>query len=265
MAKRKTHINKARVKRTIIWSFVLIGILTLMFLSVRRKSNVDLEKVYISISKSQGSNALLNKKDIVRKIEGYLGYDLAQVQVHEFNMREVEQLLVNDSRIEKAEVYFSGAKMHIHVKSRKALARVKTAYEDYYLDVEGKVIPVKGSKILRVPIITGITEMVPDSFPHNKIRTVLNDVYAISKAASEDEFVEALIEQIHVDENHEVWVIPKVGKEKLLLGDSQELDDRMKRLKILYKEGMKRSGFNQYAELHLKWRGQVTRVKKLKG
>jgi cell division protein FtsQ len=262
MAKRKINIDKKKVRRTILWSLFLLGIFSLMVLSVQRKSKAELNKVYISIQNNDGSKALLGKKDVVRRIEDYLGYDLAQVEVHNFNLREVEDLLVNDARIHRAEVYLdSDDRLHIYVQSRKALARVKSASNDYYLGSEGTIIPVKGSKILRVPIVTGLETMVPDSFPNNRVKTIHNDVYEISKAASNDEFVEALIEQIHVDDNNEVWVIPKVGKEKLLLGDSQELDDRMKRLKILYKEGMKRSGFNQYAELHLKWRGQVTRVK----
>lgn len=264
--KQQRHIDKNKVRSFFIWLVLLLGISTLMVLAVNRKGQLELEKVLITVDKAPETQYLLTKKDVVSKIEAYLGYSLRAVTISELNLRELEAILVQDDRVKRTELYLdSDQQLHIYIEQRTPVARVKSATADYYIDDEGATIPLATARVLRVPIVTGLNDVLPDSFPNNKIRTIHNDVYEIARASHSDNFVQALVEQIHVDDNYEVWIIPKIGKEKLLLGDSNELDDRMNRLKILYREGMKRSGFNQYAELHFKWRGQVSRKGKLKG
>lgn len=260
MAKKKRKIDKAKVKRTILWTVVTLGILCLLVMSVKRKGRADLEKVLISVKKQEKSQTLVRKEDVVQIIENNLGYSLQNAVLNDLDLREIEASILADPRVRRSEIYLdSRNQLHIYVEQREPLIRVKGETADYYLDENGHQVPKELARTVRVPIVTGLDGAIPEGFPANEERTALNDVFEISKATHDDPFLQALVEQIHVDEGGEVWVIPKIGKEKLLLGDATELDDRMKRLKILYREGMKRSGFNQFAELHFKWKGQVTR------
>lgn len=263
MTKRSRSIDKRKVRSVIVWSLLLIAIAALQYGAVGRKADTDLSKVMISINKQDVDQYLIKQADVVSLIEQDLGYALAAVQLRDLDLRRIEDLLAKDDRVARSEIYLdSDDILHIYVLQRKPIARIKGSAVDYYIDNAGHTVQVQDARPVRVPIVTGISTDLPDGFPDNKQRSILNDVYEIAMAAAGDEFLSALVEQIHVDDREEVWIIPKIGDERLLIGDAAELDDRLSRLKIVYREGMQQSGFNQYAELHFKWKGQVTRVKK---
>ncbi|MEZ4980905.1 MAG: hypothetical protein R2769_04815 [Saprospiraceae bacterium] len=50
-----------------------------------------------------------------------------------------------------------------------------------------------------------------------------------------------MVEQIHVHDK-EFVLIPKIGKQKILLGTIDELQDKIDRLKIFYEKVMPREG-----------------------
>lgn len=72
-----------------------------------------------------------------------------------------------------------------------------------------------------------------------------------------DTFANSLIEQIYLDENGEFTLIPKIGNERIFLGNSEILEDKLMRLKLFYKENMGRQGWNVYQLVNLKFKGQV--------
>lgn len=258
--KKGEHIN---VRAIIIWSLLLVGIAGLLWMSVQRKKGASLKKVYVSIHKVDSEDYLVSQDDVVAMVEDYLGFDLGATEVGDLQLRGIEERLHLDPRVERAEVYLdSNDRLHIYVQQRDPLLRVKGASVDYYIGGDGKAIVSSAARPARVPIVTGYDRELPPGFPDNEDPTILNDVYIMASAAADDVFLSALVEQYHIDNHDEIWLIPKVGKEKLLVGNAEELEDRLTRLKAVYQEGMRAIGNDRYAELHFKWKGQVTRVEK---
>lgn len=263
MGKPNTHIARGSIRRTIIWIAVIMGILALWYMAVKRKLEMPVTHVKVSIQKPGDQQELINADDVIAIVEDHLGYDLEAALVRELDLRAIEAAMDADPRVHKAELFVDAKdRLQIYVMPKHVVARVKDgAQHDYYIDIDGGIVSATGTRPVRVPIVTGSHLHVPDSFPFNTDRAALNEVYDIALATSQDTFLHSLTEQLHIDSHGELWVIPKVGKERLLLGDAMDLEDRMDRLKIIYREGMPRTGFNQYAELHFKWRGQVLRKK----
>jgi cell division protein FtsQ len=263
MAKRSKSKRNINVKSFVLWSLLLAGIAGLLWLSIQRKKDANLAKVYVSIHKVESEDYVVSQDDVVAIVEAYLGFDLGATVVGDLQLRGIEQRLLQDPRVERAELYLdSNDRLHIYVQQRDPLLRVKGASVDYYIGGDGKAIVSSAARPARVPIVTGYNRELPLNFPNNEEPTILNDVYVMASAAADDVFLSALVEQYHIDEHDEVWLIPKVGQEKLLVGNAEELDDRLTRLKAVYQEGMRAIGNDQYAELHFKWKGQVTRVAK---
>jgi len=84
------------------------------------------------------------------------------------------------------------------------------------------------------------------------------------KAILEDPFMNALTEQLVVDEKKDVCIIPKLGHHKIILGDAEDIENKFKRLEIFYKQGMPPEGWNIYKEINLKYKDQVV-AKKIEG
>ena len=80
----------------------------------------------------------------------------------------------------------------------------------------------------------------------------------VAKYVHQDEFLTALVEQIDVQKNGEIILVPKVGRQKIAIGkinieDEDEMIRRFDLMKKMYKGGMKHVGWREYEMLTLKY------------
>lgn len=258
--KKKTGRNW---RSLIVWTIILSVLAGLLGAAVKRKYQLRLDKVYVTIDSRFSKDQVITEADVIALMEANYGYALDQVILNDANLRRVEEQLQADPRIARSELYLdSNQQLHVYVRQRDPLVRVKGDTVDYYIGRDGRAIASADARPARVPIATGINEALPEGFPSNEKPSVLNDLYQMSLVTSQDTFFHALIEQFYVDDYGEIWIVPKVRGERLLIGDAQELEDRLLRIKAVYDQKMQALGSEQYAELHFKWKGQVTRVKR---
>ena len=87
----------------------------------------------------------------------------------------------------------------------------------------------------------------------------LRQVFDIMKYVSKDEFLTALIEQAHVEHDSigDIVLVPKLGREKLIFGDANDIEAKFDNLKIFYRDGMPKLGWSRYKTLNLKYSQQV--------
>ena len=52
-------------------------------------------------------------------------------------------------------------------------------------------------------------------------------------------------------------MVPIVGDQRIILGNIEDLDDKIFRLKTFYQEAMSRMGWNKYKTINLKFKNQV--------
>jgi cell division protein FtsQ len=65
------------------------------------------------------------------------------------------------------------------------------------------------------------------------------------------------VQQVHVNNAGELVMVPLIGDQTIVLGSARNLDDKLRRLKIFYQEGMPHSGWKTYSSLNVKYEGQV--------
>ena len=66
----------------------------------------------------------------------------------------------------------------------------------------------------------------------------------------------------YIKENKEIELIPRVGNHNILLGNINGYEEKFKKLKLFYSEGVKQTGWNNYKEINLKFKDQIVCVKK---
>ena len=66
-----------------------------------------------------------------------------------------------------------------------------------------------------------------------------------------DEFWDALIEQIVVMKDNEVVLIPKVGNFRIVVGTLEGVERKMENLRLFLQEGIGLKGWNVYKEINL--------------
>jgi cell division protein FtsQ len=96
----------------------------------------------------------------------------------------------------------------------------------------------------------------------NDAKHLLTGIFELSQLLREDPFLHALIEQIYVTRQGELVLSPKVGKQIIYFGRYQEAEDKLKRLKVFYQEGLPYKGWDAYKSFDLRYKGQVVCTKR---
>ena len=81
----------------------------------------------------------------------------------------------------------------------------------------------------------------------------------------DDDVSEILINgpnQIYIERNGDMMMVPKVGDHVIELGTIDDLDNKFSNLLTFYLNGMPRAGWNTYSKISLKFKGQVVCTKK---
>ncbi len=250
-------LNNMKIR--LAWIAAAVVMASLLILSVNRKANSGITKVYIEIESLSGKRNLVDKKDVLRAFRNHLGFDIEMASLQELKIVELEALLLKDKRVEEAEVYIdSKNRIHVKLKQREPIVRVHAeSGQRYYLDKDGNKVPLKKKSAIRVPIASGKIGDYQQGFMEAKQRTALQDVFELMKKVKEDPFLDALVEQVYVEDNGEITLVPKLGRDKIKFGFFEDIDKKFYRLKWFYKEGLPREGWDKFAVLDIRYKGQV--------
>lgn len=254
-------LNMNRVKSAATWLVLVVGLGSLLFFSIQRKANADVDALIVKVFGDEDSK-LIQEKTIEKMIKASLGFDITKSNIKRINLQEIEEMIEADKRVHTVDVYFdSKNRIHADIVPKKPILRVSDANNNqYYLDEEGVQLPAKIGSAVRVPIATGHLVSYDSSFFKKENNSNLKQVFTIMKYVNEDQFLKALIEQIHVDEHGEIVLIPKIGRGKLIFGGSEGMREKFDNLKIFYRDGLPKLGWSSYTALNLKFTNQVVLV-----
>ena len=196
-------------------------------------------------------NAFVEEEDVQKVIKRHYG-DLNNVNVVTIDKDSMEQVLSRYSVIKSAQVYYSlDGYFHIDIKQRMPVLRIMSG-EGYYVDEDGKVMPLSRKYTSRVMVATGNISK----------KFACNELYPFVMTLKNDRFWNALIEQIVVTGTDEVNLIPKVGNFRIVLGRLENVDKKMENLRLFLQKGITLKGWNVYKEVNLKFDNQVVCVKR---
>jgi len=259
MSDRK--LNMKRVRDAMIWLTLIAGISALLFFSIMRKSNAEVKTLVVEIEKINDGEQLISEKEIKQILQLAAGKTITKANIKTLNLRKLEAKLNKDKRIQRADLYFdSKNRLHAHIIQKKPIMRViEEEGGEYYLDENGKQVPVTRGSAVRVPLVTGIRDTFSLVNTKSDRPSKLKQVFDIMKYVAKDPFLTALIEQAHVEHDSigDIVLIPKLGREKLIFGDASDIQAKFDNLKIFYRDGMPKLGWSRYKSLNLKYSHQV--------
>ncbi|HEY3371051.1 MAG TPA: hypothetical protein VGK10_09405 [Prolixibacteraceae bacterium] len=208
---------------------------------------------------SPNSPRFMDEEEITGMIEKS-GEPIIGHRLSDINIEKLEAKLSTFTTLKDVEIYrkieahglsFNG-KLVINVGERTPVLRLKTAAEDYYLDMQGIKIPVSSKYIERIMIASGI---IPDE-------TVKNNLLKMADFVNKDPFWRAQIEQVLVQPNGELLLIPQVGDYLIEFGKPEDYELKFRNLKAVYQQGFKNFGWNKYKAISVKFQNQVVCTKK---
>ena len=249
------------MRNFLIWTAVFVGIAIGLFFSIRSKANAKVDEITIHYGGAAKGDQLISKNEILNILSKKAKKPINKTNIQRLNLRVLEAELNKDERIEKADLYMdANNRLHVRILQKKPIMRVLTDADDYYIDVNGNQIKNRPGSISRVPIVTGVTEVYSKANFTNKLgKSQLRNIFDILSQTADDEFLSALIEQVTISQDslNDIVLIPKIGKEKIVFGDASNIQGKIQNLKIFYKDGLPKLGWNRYKKLNLKQGNQV--------
>ncbi|MEM6723671.1 MAG: cell division protein FtsQ [Bacteroidota bacterium] len=237
-------------------------LLMVILSAVQRKQNADSIDLQIQIEALEGEQ-LITDKDVRNTIQRKFGHNLNGIPIGNLDLDKVEKVLEEDPFVYDADVYVDAIhKVKVRIWQREPLLRVIDRNgNQYYLDVEGEQLPLSANYTARVLVASGnITDYNP-AFRENE-KSDLIQLFKVATAVYEDEFLKAQTEQLYINAQRDLLLIPKVGDHKIVLGNALNLTEKLDKLKLFYHEGLPYKGWQKYRTINLKYEDQIVCTKK---
>ena len=146
--------------------------------------------------------------------------------------------------------------LRIDIEQRNPIIRVKSATPvnagnghsmvDFYIDRDGAMMPAQYGTAIQLPLVTG----------HVKSSHIapLHDFALFLK---NDDFWSAEVTQIHIRENGDAELVPRIGDHTILLGSFDNTKKKLDHVRKFYDKVMPRKGWNYYKTINVKFDRQV--------
>ncbi|MBL4677683.1 MAG: cell division protein FtsQ [Mucilaginibacter sp.] len=241
------------------WLVSLSGLVVLMSFIEIKKAELVCKKVKVFIP---GNQYFIDRQEI-DNILGASGKNLVGRRLENIDIHALENKLRHNPFVEYARVYEDmDGTLQVEVVQRKPMLRIMNRFEqDFYVDEHGMKMPLSQNFTARVLVANGfIDELFANKV--DSLHTVLaKDIYKTADFIRKDSLWDAQIAQIYVNENREIELIPRVGNQRILLGNADSLDVRFNNLKVFYKQAVPTVGWEAYKVINIKYFNQVVGVK----
>ena len=214
------------------------------------------KELILKIAENPKANFIDEKS--IEKLLGKYGQNPIGKYVHDVNLAEMEKTLKKNQYIDSVECYkTSNGKVCVKVVQRTPIMYIlpDSMSAGYYIDNKGNIIQntCYASNIL---VATG-------DITKEYAKTKLVD---FGNFLVENEFWDNQIEQLCVQKRrgHEpvVELIQRVGDQTIYLGELNDYQTKLKRLKIFYRKAMPLIGWNKYSRFNLEYPNQVICTKR---
>jgi cell division protein FtsQ len=239
----------------IITAVLIVG--GIIAFTERRQGNASINDITIKM-RNVSENHFLDEDDIAGLMD--LNKDnLKGASLDRVNMKEVEKKIRKNPFIKDAQLY-SDLKGNLVVSAevRRPIARiVRNDGPDGYIAEDGTVMPVSDKFTSRVILISG--SYVRELLKQNDVNKTDEgkELMALINTIREDEFWSAQIAQLDIDSKRRITIYPQVGDERIEFGRPEDVEVKLKKLMIFYKEIMPRMGWNKYDRVNLEYEGQI--------
>ncbi|MET4140909.1 cell division protein FtsQ [Pedobacter sp. UYP1] len=237
------------------WIFCLGGIVTLMsFVSVK-KHTVNITNIKILIP---GADNFIEREEIDAILKQSQGQLIGR-KLEEINLHAIEEKIKSNPYIALSTVYADmDGVIHIEISQRQPLLRIiSSSGQDFYIDKNGLKMPVSPNFTANVVVANGKILEHFSGRVDTLITKMASDLYKTALFLKKDTLWDSQIEQIFVNDKDDIELIPRVGNQRIILGNADSLQTKMTNLMTFYKEAMPKVGWDTYKTINIKYTNQI--------
>ncbi len=253
-------MNKTNWKFIGIISLWVIGLsvtlVSLAFTEVRLQ-RVLCKKIEININR-EDENYFIGKQDVL-KILYSTGDSLIGTPVQKIPLSLLERLLKLNKYVANADVFIDiKGNLQVNLTQRKPVLRIMNAnMQSYYLDEKGGKMPLSSLYSANVLVANGAIEEAYDGLNDSVQSGLVRSLFYLGNVIRADKFWTAQVEQIYIEQNQDIILIPRLGDHKIVFGDTSNTQEKLNNLLVFYQKAMPKVGWQTYHTINVKFKGQL--------
>jgi len=122
-------------------------------------------------------------------------------------------------------------------------------------------IPLSDNLTARVIAANGYIDEIFGSKVDTLHTEIAKQILKTANYISRDSLWSAQIAQIYVNQDHQIELIPRVGTNRIMLGNADSLESKFANLLTFYKKAMPQVGWDRYKSINIKYANQVVGIK----
>lgn len=257
------------------WVSFSITVFVLLGFANSRYTSLPVQEPIIEIIKPENHNFVSQEK--VAGILNDLGYNFQNQKMGDIELQHIEDELEQIPGVKFAEVFkYNNGQIKVHIEQQLPIARIifQDGLSGCYLDDAGRFIPLSDEYVAKVPVFNGfifqptenlttIDEVIASN--DAAVSLTMGNIYLLASKLNEDEFFKSQIVQVYINNRNEFEMIPRVGNHRIMMGNLDDIDSKLFRLKTFYtSDQIDVRELNLYDTLNVKYANQLVATSKLK-
>lgn len=237
----------------ILIAAVVIGYLIFSASYFRNMSKDSVCESFSVVIEDSVHYGFVSSQDIINLVKRY-GLDPVGKTFGEINTLAIRDTILTNRLVESARVFTtSGGSVVAAISQRMPVLRVISDVKgNFYVDDERSIMPVSSNFAVYVPVATGVIDE----------ELARNQLYDFALFLSSHPDWDAWIEQIVVQNDQEVVLIPRAGDFRIIMGGLDNYQAKLAKFARFVEEGLNVVGWNRYSAINLKYDNQVVCTKK---
>ncbi len=200
--------------------------------------------------KFTGENNLYITQSMVNKLLIQNYGIVINMPKEKLDLDTIEKVIEANEMVKSAQVYLTiTGELTSNIVQRQPIGRVEGKTK-FYLDEEGKNMPLSSNHSARVPIITG-----------NITGKSLEDAYVILKYINKDDFLRKNVIGIHIEDEENYQLKFRLENFVVNLGNVNDLEEKFNNFKAFYTKAAKDKTLENYNIVSLEFNNQVVCTK----
>ncbi|RYD58790.1 MAG: hypothetical protein EOP56_04170 [Sphingobacteriales bacterium] len=253
MEQKKRKISIRKVLQLVVTIILTTG--CVMAISSATKIQNDRSVDGLSINIKNPQYHFVDKQDIKQVLINGNSVNGQNADLNNIDINRLEKVINANPWVEDAQVYIDNQKvLHANVTQRIPVARLfDQSGNSYYLDRSLQAMPLSGQYIHYTTVVTNVPVLKDDS----AAMALKGQIVALVRHIERDSFWNAQVSQLVVTDDRTFEVVPVLGNQRIILGDTSNMKAKFDNLFAFYKKVLNRVGWDKYEVLDLRYKGQV--------
>lgn len=252
---QKRKISARKILQFLLTLVVTAGCIVAVLSASKKEDEKYIRSIDIRI-KNDNKCRFIDKDAVMDLVANDKHIDLKHIPASQLDLHGMEEAIAANPWVGRAEIYVDNLHdLHLNVTQRVPVARVfDSDTNSYYLDTALQIMPLSDRYVHYTTVVTNVPVLKDKDSASNVIKA---EVVKMVRFIESDTFWNAQVSQIIMQPGGTFELVPVLGHQRILIGDTSMLKEKFGNLFAFYKSVLNRIGWDKYDVIDVRYKGQV--------